>query len=423
MAVTNKEILEYTQALEAQGLSPAEVEAELYRAAKQYDVNLSQVEEALGMQSGTASKYISDKGLDRDWTVELASRGTEEAQTEAFQRAIDAGYNMSDAIAIMNEATGGGGLAGNLAYGIDAFGRDRNLGWLDVGEALYGKTGDDFNYPYNDRMLDDLYGGMFSDAAAGDMKFYADRYGMGSDDIASYLTAHTGTPFTPEMIQDYLFNNDMGQLYGTPESYTPTPGMIPGTSMADYSAYDKRPDEGLTDYYNRLRAGRSGGILGTRDIAQGMFNAATPGSEAYTAQAVSDVMGDFLPKSSGATSGSGDGSSSVTPIDWSKADPMAAYERWQNGADWKEQLIAYMMPMGIGELGKYVNDLGSESAAMDWLSDMGAEDLGGWEAFADAWDSWGSDGSGSSDSGYSGWTGQTPGGYTGERGTNVPPPK
>lgn len=288
MAYSDKEVQAYIDKLRASGLSGAELDKAIYDAAKQYDVSAEQVMRTIDPVATdpkkTAYEWIMNEGLSKDWATELVSRNTDQDNINAFNLAKSSGLNMSDAIDIVR-ASDPNATAGNAAYTVDSFGRNQNLGWLNVGDTLFGKTGDDFNFPYNDRMLGDLHGGMFGDAAIPDMEFYANRYGMGSDDLASYLTAHTGQTFTPDQIDQYMFENDMSTLVGS-EGFTPTPT---GASPQDYAAYDKKKGENLTDYYSRLQGGRAGGILGTRDMVGGMF----PGGTSTVANEQMTIKGMF----------------------------------------------------------------------------------------------------------------------------------
>lgn len=290
---TDQQVADYIGALQSQGLSGDALENAIYEAAKEFDVSTAQIERATNAKTGSATEWLQKKDLVSDWTTDLVKRGTVEAQTEAFKLAKATGIDIPTAISVM-QAAGSTDAEGAIAYAIDAFGRNSSLGWLDVG-SLFGTTGDPFNFPYHDSMLADLHGGQFSEAAAGDTKFYSDRYGMGSDDVASYLTYHTGGLVTPEMVDQYIFEKELGDpLFGS-EGFVPTPNIL-NYNIPNYAAYDKKPTESLTDYYSRLSQGREGGILGTRSFAEGMFNTPTVGSEAWqdikNAEAMENLMRD-----------------------------------------------------------------------------------------------------------------------------------
>lgn len=110
-------------------------------------------------------------------------------------------------------------------------------------------------------------------------------YDASADQMANALN------FTPDQINQYMYEQGGGMLSGS-EGFTPTP--VASTSAPDYNAYSKRPDETLTQYYDRLAANRSGGILGTSDLTQGMMTGTsgnvTAGSEADVQNKIQEAI-------------------------------------------------------------------------------------------------------------------------------------
>lgn len=290
---TDAEVQAYIESLRNQGLSGAELDKAIYDAAKQYDVSASQVERAISAKAGSSTKWLQDQGLTQDWASDLVARGDDASSAEAFQLALDTGMTIPDAIKVMQ----GAGLTdpeGSLAYMIDAFGRDKmNDQWLSVG-SLFGTTGDPFNFPYQTDMMADLHGGLFDEQAYPSINWYANRYGMGADDLSNWASDYTGQYISPKQINQAIFDYGLDPLVGS-EQFTPTPN-ITNYNTPNYAAYDRKQGESLTQYYDRLYAQREGGILGTRGFAESMFNTPTVGSEAYqdikNAEVMNNIMSD-----------------------------------------------------------------------------------------------------------------------------------
>jgi hypothetical protein len=269
---SNAGLFSNVQTLEQQGLSPLELQNEIYDYIRYWDIPLSQVNEVLGLPQENVYQWLNEQGKSTEFMTDVLQRGREADVADAYGTALASGMTSNEAAALAASVQG----ENKNVFNIDDYATRMGFDMLQA-DPLTSQA--DINSMF-DRMMGNLYGGQFSEAAAQDVYDYAQRYGIDDVGVANWLSAHLGEQKTAEDVSKYTFQN-FGETLG--QGYTPT-------TAERYVSYDKRPDETLTQYYDRLSANRAGGILGTSDLTRGMMAGVTPGSPAdQEAQLTSDV--------------------------------------------------------------------------------------------------------------------------------------
>lgn len=162
------------------------------------------------------------------------------------------------------------------------------------------------------------------------------------------------TGFDTDVINQFGFDKDLGLLLGA-EDFTPAPNVSTQDLAGRYTAYDQRQGEGLTDYYNRLRSGRSGGILGTRDLTQGML---TGTAGPVTPESSQDTVNKII--NSAESTGEFNANMLQQPI---SIDGQLQLQQWFKDNPWaKASLIA----QGVN----WLNDYSLSSTYGDWINEL-----------------------------------------------------
>ncbi len=268
---------------------------------------------------------------------------------------------------IYNAANDFGVNASQVAAGIQAAGDstvttpvvDRYVeqaGWNPLtANAAVTPTQQDVNTYYQQAQA------LFGDGLEG---LYDFMYNQGLNYGATDEQLGVSTGFDTDVINQFGFDKDLGMLSGA-EDFTPTPNVSTQGLAGRYAAYDKRPDEGLTDYYNRLRAGRSGGILGTRDL---------------TAASIAGTGGPVPPESpaaQGMLTGAGDqnGTSSYVP---NVADGTAI--DWENAPQWVKDYLPFV---GNNSIINMIQDAAVDYRMGNFYDELDAQS----DAYGDVWGS------------------------------------
>ena len=256
---------------------------------------------------GTQVSDVTGEGVGmdvQDFNALMSGGLTDENWLEAYDLAQKIGMTVEQASL----------FSGADWYGVDDFGYSNTRDYLNYGGTPYEQaflndyisqfTG---SYGTEDPALVDLYGGI-------------SRYEPTEEQLLDAWTAATGQELSGQELADWLGGQNLPLFTATP----------PSSDM-----YAQRQGESLTDYYNRLRSERTGGILG-----QGMLSTSpTVGSDAYkdiqTLAAVNPEGAAALMNSQAASYMGGDG----TPI---TPDTRGEFERGYDAYLFSQSPLSYL---------------------------------------------------------------------------------